>query len=304
MRGSAIARWHILVIACTLALCACSERDTADASTQRTESQGPRPVAVARGKVEVEGGLIVLAPTIAGSVIAMDAREGIRVERGQVLLKMESEQVSAAASLAKSELKLARAKLEASERRLPELRRAAGRYGEAARSGAASPQLADEAQQRLAEAKSDAAVARAESEVAETRLKQAEAAVTQLALRAPAEGFVVEVSTQVGSHLKPGDAALTLLPRRPLIVRAELNATYVTSVRPGMLATVASDQDPSANASPWPPARLVRINPIYRNGLQQQDTQRAPAPVVECILEFDGPIPALVGQNVIVKFHE
>lgn len=304
MRASAMARWHILVIACALALCACSERDTANDSAQRTESQYPRPIAVARGKVEVEGGLIVVSPTIGGSVIAMDAREGIRVERGQVLLKMESEQVSAAASLAKSELKLARARLEASERRLPELRRASGRYGEAARAGAASPQQADEAQQRLAEAKSDAAVARAELGVAETRLKQAEAAVTQLALRAPAEGVVVEVSTQVGSHLKPGDDVLALLPHQPLIVRAELNAAYVPAVRTGMLATVESDQDPSANASPWPPARLVRINPIYRNALQQQDTQRAPAPVVECILEFDGPISALVGQNVIVKFHE
>ncbi|WP_116519808.1 efflux RND transporter periplasmic adaptor subunit [Achromobacter insuavis] len=304
MSVSAIARWHGLLIACTLALSGCSERNTVGDTSPPTVNPGPRSVAVARGEIEVEGGLIVLSPVIGGSVTAIEAREGVAVKRGQVLLTQRSEQISAAASLAKAELKLTRAKLQASEQRLPDLSSAAMRYTEAARAGATPPQLADEAQQRLVEAKSNAAVARAEVEVAENRLKQAELAVTQLSLRASEDGVVVAVSAQIGAHLAPGDAALTLLPRRPLIVRAQLNAAYVASVREGMQATVAPDQDSSANASPWPPARLIRINPIYRNSLQQQDTQRAPARVVECILEFDGPVHALVGQKVRVNFHE
>lgn len=304
MTTSANARWRGLMIACTLALCACSERNATVDAADNAARRDPSIVAMARGKIEVEGGMVLLSPALAGTVTAIDVREGTPVNRGQLLLTQANEPANAAVSLAHAELKLARAKLRASEQRLPELRRTATRYAEAARAGAAQPQLADEARQRLAEADSSVAVARADVAVAEQRLKQAEVVMTQLALRAPEDGVVATVSAQVGAHLAPGDPALTLLPRRPLIVRAELNAAYVGSVHEGMRATVVSDLDSSTSAAAWPSARLVRISPIYKNGFPQQDPQRGPARVIDCILEFDGDIHALVGQNVRVSFHE
>ena len=119
----------------------------------------------------------------------------------------------------------------------------------------------------------------------------------QLELRAPEDGVIVGVTARQGGRLEAGAPALTLLPARPLIVRAELNSAYVASVRVGMRATVASDMD-SAAARALPSAKLVRISPIYGNGRLQDDAQRGPVRVVECILEFDGPAEAIVGQNV------
>ena len=86
-------------------------------------------------------------------------------------------------------------------------------------------------------------------------------------------------------------------------MRAELNSAYVASVRVGMRATVASDMDSEA-PRPLCLRPLVRISPIYGNGRLQDDAQRGPVRVVECILEFDGPAEAIVGQNVRVTFHE
>ena len=146
------------------------------------------------------------------------------------------------------------------------------------------------------------AVATAEAAVAQQRLEQAKVALQQLELRAPEDGVIVGVTARQGGRLEAGAPALTLLPARPLIVRAELNSAYVASVRVGMRATVASDMDSAAAA--LPSAKLVRISPIYGNGRLQDDAQRGPVRVVECILEFDGPAEAIVGQNVRVTFHE
>lgn len=305
MKHSLGARWRALLIVAVLTLSACSERSDPKETVERQPARdGQRAAAVARGKIEVDGGLVALAPALAGTVASLTVREGDRVQRGQLLLAQASQVSSAAVAVATSELKLARARQQAAEGRLPELKQAAARYAQAVRAGAAQPQLADDAQQRLRDAQSDVAVATAEAAVAQQRLEQAKVALQQLELRAPEDGVIVGVTARQGGRLEAGAPALTLLPARPLIVRAELNSAYVASVRVGMRATVASDMDSEAAAPALPSAKLVRISPIYGNGRLQDDAQRGPVRVVECILEFDGPAEAIVGQNVRVTFHE
>ena len=99
---------------------------------------GQRAAAVARGKIEVDGGLVALAPALAGTVASLTVREGDRVQRGQLLLAQASQVSSAAVAVATSELKLARAQ-QAAEGRLPELKQAAARYAQAVRAGPRSP---------------------------------------------------------------------------------------------------------------------------------------------------------------------
>ena len=109
-----------------LTLSACSERsDPKRRWNGSRRGTGQRAAAVARGKIEVDGGLVALAPALAGTVASLTVREGDRVQRGQLLLAQASQVSSAAVAVATSELKLARARQQAAEG--PPARAEAGR---------------------------------------------------------------------------------------------------------------------------------------------------------------------------------
>ena len=290
-------------------LAACSDKPTpTSTSAQASAADGTvnkAKVAIARGKIEVEGGLVDLAVASSGLVAQLAVREGDRVKAGQVLLRLDNQIAEQAVAMATAEVKLANERLRLSEVRLPELRASAHQNTQAAHAGAVPAQQAQAAQQRLTDAQAEVSVANAEVAVAERRLDMARVQQTQSVLKAPEAGMVVNLSTQKGAFVQAGAKVLTLLPQRPLVVRAELNSTYVNAVQVGMLATVSPEADGADDTSPLPAARVVRISPMYGHGRLQDESQRGPVRVVECVLEFEhAPQHALVGQNVRIVFHE
>lgn len=290
-------------------LAACTEHGAAPAPAADAAASAPADAAadvaiIARGRIEVQGGLLELSPPQDGVVESVAVHEGDTLKRGQVLLRLSGTNAQAEAGIAQAELQLAEARERARAQQLPALRRTAARLAEAAAAGAAEPQRADDAAQALRAAESDAAVARAEAEVARRRLEQVRSQQARLELRAPEDGTVVHLKTQAGQRLlaaSAGHSAITLLPRRPLIVRAEVNESYAASVQPGMRASVTTDGDAMPVA--LPPARVVRLSPVLGTARLQDDSQRGPVRVVECVLEFDKPPQVRPGQSVRVSFH-
>ncbi|WOI44345.1 efflux RND transporter periplasmic adaptor subunit [Acidovorax sp. BLS4] len=290
------------LLATAVLLVACNEKPLPSAVA--AEPPPPAQVAVARGKIEVPGGLLELSPAQEGLVQAVAVQEGQTVQRGQLLLRLAGDAAGSEAAVAQSELHLAQARHQARAQRLPALRRTAARLSEAVTAGAAEPQRADEALQAVRDAEADLAVSQAEAEVARSRLAQVQAQRARLELHAPEDGTVVRVGTQAGQRAPASGsaAAITLLPRRPLVVRAELNESYAAQVHVGQRATVTTDGDTAAAA--MPPAHVVRISPVLGTGRLQDDVQRGPVRIVECVLEFDQAPTARVGQNVRVSFHD
>ncbi len=306
-RGMACAA-SALALALAWLAAACTEHGAAPAPAADAAASAPADaaadVAIARGRIEVQGGLLELSPPQDGVVESVAVHEGDTVKRGQVLLRLSGTNAQAEAGIAQAELQLAEARERARAQQLPALRRTAARLAEAAAAGAAEPQRADDAAQALRAAESDAAVARAEAEVARRRLEQVRSQQARLELRAPEDGTVVHLKTQAGQRLlaaSAGHSAITLLPRRPLIVRAEVNESYAASVQPGMRASVTTDGDAMPVA--LPPARVVRLSPVLGTARLQDDSQRGPVRVVECVLEFDKPPQVRPGQSVRVSFH-
>ena len=295
--------WRVLGLLCMAVggLVGCTPAADSPVANGATQPP-PGPVAVARGKIEVDGGLLELASAIDGTVQQIPVREGQQVQAGQLLLKVHDEDLRAELAVAQSSYQLAQTKHKALATKLPPLQNQLQRLQAAARDGAADLQEVDNAQATLRNAQSEAEVAQAEVKWAKTKTQQLRERQRLYALYAPEAATVVHLRAQVGSQVHTSQAAIRLLPLRPLRIRAELNESFAGTVQKGMRATVVLDNDSS---TPLPEARVLRINPMYGPSTLQDDTQRGPLRVVECVLEFEtAPSNLRVGQNVRVSFHE
>lgn len=255
-------------------------------------------VAMARGRIDVDGGLVRVAAQRAGVVVALNADEGETATAGQVLAQLDRRPAERAVATAEAELAQARASAAALAARLPALERSAGRLAAAAGDGAATGQSADSASAAVAELKAAQAAAAATTVVAEQHVENARLELEQATLRAPVAGRIVQRAVQVGDGVAPGAPLFALLPERPRIVRAELNEAFVAQVKPGMRADVTLDADPSQHYS----ARVLRIGDVYGPvRLAEDPDERATAREVDCVLALDER-DLRIGQRVLVRF--
>ncbi|WP_198972173.1 HlyD family secretion protein [Xylophilus sp. ASV27] len=261
---------------------------------------GPADVAIARGRVEIEGGLLELMPQQDGVVESVAVAEGAAVKRGQTLLRLQSDAARGELAMAEAELQAAQARQRAQAARLAPARQLSQRLLEAAQAGALERQRADEAQQAQQEAAAALAVAEADTKVAAQKLAQARSRVARLTLTAPQDGTVLRLRVQPGSAVDTQGSRplMVLLPQRPLLVRAELNGSFAARVQPGMRASVHVDGGPAL------PARVQRISPVYAaSRLDEDQPARIGVRVVECFLTFDQPSSLRIGQEVRVHFQ-
>jgi len=259
--------------------------------------------AIARGRIEVQGGLLALSAPIDGELRALDVVEGQKVRKGDVLARFDTADLTDETRLIEAQANQSRQRHTAAQRKARGLSETVGRYEQAAKAGAASAQALAEAQQSLADVQSEVDAAAAEIAVADQRLTQARNRLHRAQLIAPADGVALRVAASSGQRLSAGAPVLTLLPDRPLIVRAEINESFIGRVRPGMKATVTIDPAPSG-AKPLPAARLTYLSPAYTHARQDDDVERGPSRVVEGLLEFDARPDVRVGQTVRVRFDD
>jgi multidrug resistance efflux pump len=208
---------------------------------------------VARGIIDVEGGLIALAPPVDGSITAAPVKEGATVKKGQLLLSLDGALLQQEVAMATADLALANDRLKGSQAQLRELERNT-RLSTGASEGVSSNQQADAAKQ-LAGVRADVDVAGAQVDMAQHKLEHARLKLQQMSLSAPEAGTVVGQVPGLGAFVQAGKPAISLLPARPLQVRAELSAAYADAVQVGMKATVVPDSDGAENTSTLPRTR-------------------------------------------------
>lgn len=277
------------------ALSACSDKATPPANTESTY------VAVSRGRIDVEGGLLHLSMPSEGTVTNVAVHEGDHVNRGQVLAVLDTEPARLAISAAQAQQNQAKAQIALYTAELATARTRADRLTAAAAADVGDRQSADNAKGAVAQLRAESEGARAAAQLAQVKLHEARYVLEHRTLRAPVEATVVHIKAPVGANVSPQSGALfTLLPQRPTIVRAELSEAYVSVVHPGMAASVVIDDDQSSSGIP---AHVTRIGVVFSTSkLGDDPALRDNARTVECILAFDKPEELRVGQRVLVRF--
>ncbi len=289
-----------LVAACAVALAACGKSsNTAPASSAASASTSAY-VAIARGKIDVEGGIVRVAATRDGVITEVHGEIGDAIKAGDVLVTLDPKPAQIALNAARAELAAANAQASLLRAKLPALRQRAARVAEASQAGATSGQSADDANQALTELRAEVSVADANVDTVRQKVKQAEYEVEARQLRAPIAGRIVARIAQIGMAVSAqanGDV-VEILPDKPRIVRAELNEGFVAKVKVGQGAEVSSDVDGKTYG-----AHVSRIGDVFGPSKLTESAQEATdTRDVECILQIDNPAELRIGQRVQVRF--
>ncbi|GAA0723357.1 HlyD family secretion protein [Dokdonella soli] len=287
-----------VTLALASALAACSD-DSGSAKSGAAPAQSPY-LAMARGQVDVEGGLIRIVAPRDGRIDAVKVEDGDSVKQGDVLALLDQRQARITVGVAEAGLGQAVAQVDVLKTKVTPAEVQVKRLGEAADAGAATGQSADDASAALASLKAETVAAEAAVKVARQHVDQARAELEARAIRAPSAGRIVQRSVHVGDAVSTQSATelFQLLPDRPRIVRAELNEAYVDLVKPGMQAEVVRDSD---QGKAWP-ARVLRVGEVFGpSRLTDDPVERAGAHDVECVLLLEG-VDFRIGQRVLVRF--
>jgi HlyD family secretion protein len=215
-----------------------------------------------------------LSPEIAGRVIATPVDAGNRVRRGAVLLRLADDEAQAQLHQQERLLDAARS----------DERRACAAAGQAAREltraraltaeGVAPASTLDRAETELATTDAGCDAARAQVRQRVEAVRAATVALRRTTLRAPFDGVVAEVRTEVGEWITPSPPGILLPPTIELIdpaavyISAALDEVDVAKVRLEQPVRVTLDALPGQTFG----GRVTRIAPYVLDRVEQGRT--------------------------------
>lgn len=262
---------------------------------------------------------VEVGSTLTGRVLQVAVDEGARVKSGDLLVRLESDELRAAlaqsrasesqaaarlaglrstgrnavqASVTQAESVLVAAQAELrrtldlvakgflSESRLDESRRAAA-VAQAQLDGARAQSAA------VAESGTDVAQAQAQLALASAARVAAEARLGQAVLTAPADARVLSRLVEPGQIVQPGRALMALALAGPLQLVAQVDERYLGQLQPGQMAGVLADAYPTQRFT----ARVLSIAPLV-------DVQRG---AIEVKFSVPQPLPPFLREDMTLS---
>ena len=257
-------------------------------------------VASAKGRVDIEGGVIRLAARRDGVIAKVLVEEGARVKAGQVLATLDDELAQRNLALARSEVLQAEQERKKAEVELTAARREARRLEPLAQNETVPGQELDRA--RDARMLAEVAVQASLAGIATARARQQVAAreVEERKVVAPLDGQIIQRQARPGNGVSTLNVTPLFLfaPDGPRIVRAELEEQDLGSVAPRQRAEVILEADPTKK---WA-ATVLRVGRVIGQRTPSEDpSEKQDNRVVEVVITLNTDA-LLIGQRVIVRF--
>lgn len=221
----------------------------------------------------VQGNQVQITPLISGTVVAINADDGMRVARGQLLVQLDPADTEVALQQAEANLARtvrqvrglyrsvegAQAELNARQVTLNRVREDFNRRRNLAATGAISNEELAHARTELAAAEAAVAGSRETFErssalvddtviatqpdvqAAAAQLRQAYLNNARAGIVAPVAGYVARRSVQVGQRVQPGTALMAVVPTEQMWVEANFKETQLRHMRLGQEVELRSD---------------------------------------------------------------
>lgn len=283
------------------------------------DAQQPAPVRVDKVVVQplaetapVFGRLVsrmrgaVAAQTV-GAVTEMRVQVGDRVALGDVLAVLDIEKLTSERDVRAATADAVAARAVAARARLERVEQEIARYEKLRRSAAFSKARLQDKEQERSWLRSELDAARAQLVQARAGLALAEMNLARGTVRAPYDGVVTALHTEIGSYLKDGAAVVALVNDRDLEIEADVPAARVAGLSPGTeVAVLLPDGTrhsarvravvPDENAMTR--TRVVRFTPDFA----RTATPLAANAAATVVLPVGAPAPALtVHKDAIVR---
>ena len=226
---------------------------------------------------------------LTGTLTEVLIEEGDRVEKGQVLARLEDGAVRATLNVARANLASTHAQVAQAQAQLAQAAADARRQDELSASGMTTKQGAEQARTALASATAMLEARRRESDAARAQVAQAQVNFDYTTVRAPFAGVITVKAAQVGEIVSPLSAGGgftrtgvgTIVDMSSLEVDVDVSEAYIGQVKPGMPVEAVLDAYPDWRV----PAHVIAIVPSadrgkatvkVRVGFEQKDARMVP----------------------------
>ena len=221
----------------------------------------------------VQGDIVSITPQTLGTVVAINAEDGMRVKAGQVLVQLDPNDAQvayeqAAANLAStvrqvrglySSVDAAQAYIAARQVAVQQARADVARRSGLVASGAVSAEELAHAKSQLQAAEAALSASRGQLsrnralvdattlakqpqvQAAAAQLRQAYLGLQRVEIVAPIDGFVAKRSVQLGQRVQPGAALMAVIPLEQAWVDANFKETQLRNMRLGQPVTLTAD---------------------------------------------------------------
>ncbi|MGH9462973.1 MAG: efflux RND transporter periplasmic adaptor subunit [Vicinamibacteria bacterium] len=220
-----------------------------------------------------------LSPESGGTVVAIPFREGQSVTKGAVVLRLDDQLQRAELALAERELETANAQQEQACLTAERAARERDRIARLAEEKIASQDLLDQATTEADRAAAACAAAGSAVEKARAGVSLARTKIDKTVLRAPFDGIVADIATEVGEWVSPSPPALPIPPVVDILdpdsiyISAPMDEVDSARIAPGQSARLTVDSYRGEHFS----ARVVRVAPYVLDVEAQNRTMEIEA---------------------------
>lgn len=261
-------------------------------------------VAVARGIVDVDGGIVQISSYRDGFVKDIMVQEGQHLKHGDPILVQDDRRAAANLVIAEAEVRQRQALVGVVEAKLKAARRERDRLVPVVQSKAAPQKSLDDIEAQSAVLAAELLANRAETEVALAKSKAAQYELDAMTIRAPSDGTIVRRLVRAGDGIFSSTAKplFWFAPDGPIIVRADIGEQFANEVQVGQAAEIALETEEKVTFA----GKLIRLGKAFgpRRIVVYDPRDQADIRVLEAVVSFDisGNLLRL-GQRVIVKIR-
>lgn len=281
----------------TMSLFNLSGCDKKNISEPQAASHSPW-IAVAKGYISIEGGLISIDAPRPGIIKEILVEEGSVVKKGQLLARIEDNEAQKALQVKENKQREAERDVEWAQQKLLIATREYNRVAKLD-NRVISIQTRDNAADQVELQQRELEMKKAVLNTAYAEIEAAKLEVEKHLVVSPIDGRIVK------RDAKPGEGASTLnvtrlfmlAPNTSRIVRAELEDVFVNVVKPGQKAEVMFENNDKRIFK----AQVLRLSDVFGTRQKTDDPSiNQDTRVIECVLTLDAPI-SRIGQRVLVR---